>query len=548
LKRGEAEQACALLSEALESRPDAIELHALMVTTQAARGDREAAEQARQELMERVKGASARIALAKRLQAAGQLTGALAVLGAAEPEQSRPEAAEIAYLETALLLSADKTTEARIRFEEFEDEFSGDARVEYLRARFELVAGDAKAAAARLRTVASRLDRADVQHWLGIALERSGDIEGAEYRYGMALQRNPRQVASYHGIIRTFEHRSDWSRMSMMARKLISIAPEDTFAFSALAHSLLALDAADEAEKVLRFYSKKSPALLGPVVGLSHALRQQGRPADALIELDAAAARFGQDPRFLAERAIVLQLLGRNDEAMEGVEQAVAAGARDASLQRALVYLFFVTGRTEDAAVAVEEALRLSPDDPTPLQMLGDHLSMRNDFAGARRAYERYLERRPEDAAIYSRLAEALARLGERAAAIDAYRKTIELDETAVPARNNLALLLQQEGRLDEALVEAQAAYARAEDEPIVLDTLGWLFLAKGLPERAVGLLSKAQRLAPESPETRYHLALAYGEAGQLAEARKLLDELHENLEPDHELYPKVDEAVAGLR
>jgi tetratricopeptide (TPR) repeat protein len=548
LRRGEAEQACALLSEALESRPDAIELHALMVTAQAARGDREAAGRARRVLMELVKGASARLALANRLYAIGQPEEALAVLEAAEPEQSRSEAAEISYLETALLLDTGKTEEAQIRFEQFERDFPADVRVEYLRARFELVEGDARAAAVRLRTVASRLDRADVQHWLGVALERSGDNQGAEYRYGMAITRNQQQVASYHGLIRTFERRRAWGQMSLVARKLISIAPDDAFAFGALARSLLAAEAAGEAEKVLRAYAKRFPALLGPVVGLSNALREQDRPADALAELDAAAARFGQDPRFLAERAIVLQLLGRTDEALASVEQAVAAGARDASLQRALAYLFFVSGRTQEAAAAVEEALRLSPDDPTPLQMLGDHLSMQHDFAGARQAYQRYLKRRPDDAAIHSRLAEALVRLGERATAIDAYRRTIELDESAVAARNNLALLLQQEGRLDEALVEAQAAYARAENEPIVMDTLGWLFLAKGLPERAVALLSKAQRLAPESLETRYHLAVAYREAGQLAEARKLLDELHENLETNHELYPKVGEALAGLR
>jgi Flp pilus assembly protein TadD len=117
-----------------------------------------------------------------------------------------------------------------------------------------------------------------------------------------------------------------------------------------------------------------------------------------------------------------------------------------------------------------------------------------------------------------------------------------------VKAYNNLALVLERLEHLDEALVAAQAAYARAESEPVVMDTLGWLYLRKGFAERAVAVLEKARKAAPEAVETRYHLALAYRDSGRTGEARELLSELHENLDASHELHARVGEAVASLR
>jgi tetratricopeptide (TPR) repeat protein len=136
---------------------------------------------------------------------------------------------------------------------------------------------------------------------------------------------------------------------------------------------------------------------------------------------------------------------------------------------------------------------------------------------------------------------------GDAPAAIAAYRQAVVLDAEAVAPRNNLALMLEEQGQLEEALAVAQAAFARAESNAVVMDTLGWLYLRAGRVDRAVALLEKARRNAPEAAHPRYHLALAYRESGRTVEARELLNELHESLEPDHELRARVDAAAASL-
>ena len=145
----------------------------------------------------------------------------------------------------------------------------------------------------------------------------------------------------------------------------------------------------------------------------------------------------------------------------------------------------------------------------------------------------------------------ALERCGRDAEAKDAYRRAIEIDEAAVGPRNNLALVLARGGETQAALEMAQSAYARAETDPVVMDTLASLYLESGLAARAAALLEKARRSDSESAdsaEIAYHLALAYRDSGRQREARTLLADLDAELEPDHALRGPLDDALKSLR
>jgi tetratricopeptide (TPR) repeat protein len=546
IKAQRADEACDALAQALEVRPDAGALYGLLASAQLARGDAEAAEAALREWVERAPDASSAADLAQFLHRAGRSGEGAAVLADVVEDHPGAGSVELEYLHVAMLLGAGDAAAAQRQFEEFERRHPSDPRAEYLRARFELARGDARAAAERLQEVLPRLDRSDVQHWLAVAREMLGDNQGAEYRYGLAIQRNPDQLSSYPGLIRALERRGAWTDVGQYARVLLKRAPDTAVAFDALTRSLLMRGAPGEAEKVLREYVARYPQLLAPTVALSEVLRSQGRPEESLTLLDEAAARFEGEPDWTAERAIVLGLLGRGDEGLAVLARASAEGDR-ASLHRARAFLFLTSGKGSEGLAEVERALALDPADPIPLRLSGDYLSSRGDFAAAARAYERYLELRPGDAEVAFRLGVARGRSGDATGAMAAYRQAVVSDAQAVAPRNNLALMLEEQGQLEEALAVAQAAFARAESNAVVMDTLGWLYLRAGRVDRAVALLEKARRNAPEAAHPRYHLALAYRESGRTGEARELLNELHESLEPGHELHARVDEAAASL-
>jgi len=301
-----------------------------------------------------------------------------------------------------------------------------------------------------------------------------------------------------------------------------------------------------EAEKVLREFSRRYPDVAAPTVALSEVLRSEGRAVESLTLLDEAAPRFRDEPEVVAERAIVLGLLHRSDDGMFLLAEAAAKGDH-ASFHRARAFLFLSSGKGSEGLAEVERALELDPEDPTSLRLSGDYLSSRGEFAAAARSYERYLTLRPGDAQVAFRLGVARGRSGDAAGAIEAYRQTLVVDEGSVAARNNLALVLDQEGQREEALEVAQAAYARSGKNPVVMDTLALLYLRADRPERAIALFEKVLEVAPENVESRFHLAIAYRELGRVDEARKVLKELNDSLDDDHEFHDRVAEAVASL-
>jgi predicted Zn-dependent protease len=78
---------------------------------------------------------------------------------------------------------------------------------------------------------------------------------------------------------------------------------------------------------------------------------------------------------------------------------------------------------------------------------------------------------------------------------------------------------------LDTALKLAQTATAQAPDQPELMDTLGWVYYKKNLPELAVPLFARCVEKEPSKGVFRYHLGLAYLKAGQTEKGRAALEQ-----------------------
>jgi Flp pilus assembly protein TadD len=103
----------------------------------------------------------------------------------------------------------------------------------------------------------------------------------------------------------------------------------------------------------------------------------------------------------------------------------------------------------------------------------------------------------------------------------------VEARPDDLDARNNLALALADAGRdLDRALVLAESVLETRPRDPSVMDTVGWVLLQKGEPEKALELFERALRRRPASPEINFHRAVAWIRTGQAARGRDELRRL----------------------
>jgi Flp pilus assembly protein TadD len=119
-------------------------------------------------------------------------------------------------------------------------------------------------------------------------------------------------------------------------------------------------------------------------------------------------------------------------------------------------------------------------------------------YANAATAYRSILAAHPDSSLTWTDLGNTEVQLGDRVNAEDAFRKALSLDPTSADALNNLAWLLYQEQRLDEAEQLAhRAVSAPAPDAWMRLDTLARIQLARGACSDALQSWDQALKNVP---------------------------------------------------
>ena len=89
---------------------------------------------------------------------------------------------------------------------------------------------------------------------------------------------------------------------------------------------------------------------------------------------------------------------------------------------------------------------------------------------------------------------------------------------------NILAYLLAETGNsLDEAVKLARAAVGAAPNNPVFLDTLGFVYLKRDQNDDALDIFNRLIRRYPDDPACAYHTGMAWFQKGDRARAKALL-------------------------
>lgn len=143
--------------------------------------------------------------------------------------------------------------------------------------------------------------------------------------------------------------------------------------------------------------------------------------------------------------------------------------------------------------------------------------------------------------------AQALEVSGDADGMFIAYEQVLAINDRNVMALNNLAYALADRfNRSQEALVYAQRANELADNDPEVLDTVGWVLFLNGRTEEAQAVLADALRLAPNKASVQYHLGEVYAKAGRVREAQVLFRRARElaAAAKNADLTDKIDKAL----
>lgn len=172
----------------------------------------------------------------------------------------------------------------------------------------------------------------------------------------------------------------------------------------------------------------------------------------------------------------------------------------------------------------VKNGIRVDSTNAQAIVYLGNLYEASRDYSQAMTAYEEACRKKPDFVPALFAQGALLEQTGKKKEAIAKYRTVLDKTDSYVPALNNLAYLCASGfGSKEEALRLAISAFKKEPGNAGVMDTLGFALLKNNRLEDARKVLEKAVNLLPENPTVAYHLALAYKESGDKANALKML-------------------------
>jgi tetratricopeptide (TPR) repeat protein len=155
---------------------------------------------------------------------------------------------------------------------------------------------------------------------------------------------------------------------------------------------------------------------------LAVALRQAGRPEEALSRVKRAVKRQSSFAPAFLELGRLLALLKRYDEAVEALRHGLGIAPMMPELSIQLGHVFLRLRNCAEAKAAFAGALDISPTSSEALLGLARSHKEIGENAPAAEYYRRYLRMKPDDAATWLNLGHCLLELGERDAGYDCFR------------------------------------------------------------------------------------------------------------------------------
>ena len=262
---------------------------------------------------------------------------------------------------------------------------------------------------------------------------------------------------------------------------------------------------------------------------------RMGLLKNAAGDQQAAIGHFDQalamDPSMIEAFRQSAQILGEQKRFDEIIARCDAHATRVGDSARARAILVSLKGDALQAKgqialaeKAYRQALALDPDFMPAYYALAEMYLRDNRADKAIAQYEAALAKNPRQAGLHTILATIYDQQGQPDKSEQHYRQALEIAPEFAPAANNLAYLLAQKNQnLDEALNYARIAKEQYPNDPGVMDTLGFVYLRKGLVDSAILELEGSAAKLENNPTVHYHLGLAYHLKGDRQKARRAL-------------------------
>jgi len=208
------------------------------------------------------------------------------------------------------------------------------------------------------------------------------------------------------------------------------------------------------------------------------------------------------------------------------IEAELAATPDDVQLKILLAKVYMVNNKADSAIVLFNEAIAINPGIEEPYLLLSQIYQSKKDLA----AVKEILAKGVANVAASLKIPLTLAGIYEAQSlylkAIDVYRSLYKTHPQNAIVVNNLASMLSDhgDGKEDLKLAKTLIEKLKVSDQPVFLDTIGWVYYKLGDYENAIQYLTRVVEKMPEVNVFNYHLGMAYKLSGDKEQARLYLE------------------------
>jgi tetratricopeptide (TPR) repeat protein len=325
--------------------------------------------------------------------------------------------------------------------------------------------------------------------------------------------------------------KSSYPTAEMDAQALMSLRVQ---AQTARGLAYLDLGKLAEARADLDAIVKMSPNSAGAMINLAKVSLTEKNMAEALSLYERALNADGKSFDALSGMVKVLNSQKQYAQSHAKVEKALQENEGRADTVPSLRYLnaeiFTAEKNFASAEAELKKAIEIDENYLPAYSAYASLLVSQGQTDSAIAQYQAIVARKPS-AAVFTLLGMLEDARGNTGEAEKGYRKALEIaPETAIAANNLAWLIAENQGNLDEALQLAQGSVNKNQTVASFYDTLGYVYLKKGLYSPAVEQFKKAVTLDEAqaqktgkgvTPGYRVRLAQALASAGDRASAKR---------------------------
>jgi tetratricopeptide (TPR) repeat protein len=330
----------------------------------------------------------------------------------------------------------------------------------------------------------------------GDVIYLNGDPDGAAEVWKQGLEKSNASEKLYSRLANTYQENKEYAKATQYLQLYVDNYMEDASAHYRLG-LLLTLSNPDEASTELISASQLDPEFDPAVQTLRTALN--------LSSLSAT----------LSEQKVIigrgLGLINEWELAHAAFEEAVKLDENNAEAWAWYGEANQQSGGGE-ALVHLDRALSLDPNSAVVRGLRGLYFQRIGSHRQALIEYQEAAKLDPENPAWYISIGEEFSKLGNLILALESYQYTTVLKPEDAEYWRLLAVFCAQNNAnvRDIGIPAAQEAVKLTQDDPLVLDVLGWLMTLDGRHYEAEKILMNALTIDPQLASAHFHLGLLY--------------------------------------